>query len=156
MMESKLDPTKSRFAKKQIAKSSFEETVKGTHSKSEEYKIRAVELSQKYLKMVGTKVLPTNKGPLEQSLERETIKELIDLSVEINNVPIPNGIDPENPEQLTFLEGMGSAGNIALLLKCVLILRDQLAEAEYRLDKKTQALQELLDQKNSTPSSSLV
>lgn len=149
-MESKLDQGKSRFAKKQAAKSSFEEMAQGTHSKGEEFKVKALELSQKFLKMVNTRVLPANKGPLEQSLEREAIKELVDLSIEINNVPIPNGRDPENPEQLVFLEGMGSAGNIALLLKSILILRDQLAESEFRLQELIQQQKPIVNSSSLT------
>lgn len=133
--KSKIDPSKSRFTSKLDAKKSFEKAVTETHEGALSQNEKAFFLGQKYFELVKSKTLPENKGPLEQSLEKEVIIDLINFATEVNNNGIANGYDPNEPGKITFLEGQGSTNLSLLMLKAILILRDRLTSAEFALEK---------------------
>lgn len=103
-------------------KNSIEEFEKKAYEigkKSSEYKDRAADLAGSFKKILEDKTLIQNKNIFSNDLERELISKLVHLAIDMNT--------DENE-----VEGMGSVGIIALLLKTSLILRDRLNSAEYR------------------------
>ena len=125
--KTKLDNSRSRFAQKSLEKQNFETKAVEVQEKIQERKQRAFELSQEFLEILKSKTLVSNKGPIEQSVERDVIKKLTEFSIEMNT-------DPDE------LENIGSTGVNVLLLKSVLILRDSLNEANFKIDKLEQEL----------------
>lgn len=132
--KTKLDPSKSKFAPK-VEKEDFAVRAGEAFDRAQARKQQAYEISQQFLQFFKSKTLPENKGPIEQSLERDIIKKVSEFAVEINN-------DPD--EQL---DGMGSTGVDILLLKAVISLRDSLNEAHYEIDQLKKQLKQTNDGK---------
>src|ERR1700722_10222955 len=75
----------------------FQRQVHTQQEKSSSYKVRASKLAIDFGKMMSDKTLSQNKSLFAQEAERETLSNMIQLAVDINN-------DPNEQE------GMGSLG----------------------------------------------
>lgn len=126
MNQPKLDPTKSRFAQKQEQKAKFEESVAQATSSAEEKKEKAAKLSTMFMEMIKSSVLAENKGPMLLSTETETLKNLIEFAIQLNN-------DPLEPE------GQGSVALNAIALKSLLHLRDRINSLSYAIEQLKKA-----------------
>lgn len=115
----KLDKGRSMFAKAKQVRQTFEEKANQAISEQESTRNETVDIANLYWKIVNDTKLPGNKGPLDLSLEKEALKKITDFATKVNN-------DPNQP-----VDGMGSICAIALLLRTVLLHRDQLNAAEY-------------------------
>lgn len=134
--ETKLNVGKSKFAAKSAQKNNFETQAAQTVERMENKKKQAFEISQNFIALLKTQVLPENKGPLEQSLEREIIGKITHFTDALNN-------DPEEER-----DGMGSTGAVILLLKSVLILRDLRNQDSYRIAQLEGQLKALQNERN--------
>ena len=100
----------------------FQRQVHTQQEKSSSYKVRASKLAIDFGKMMSDKTLSQNKSLFAQEAERETLSNMIQLAVDINN-------DPNEQE------GMGSLGWITLLLKTCMVQRDRLNLMEYKFEQ---------------------
>jgi hypothetical protein len=66
------------------------------------------------------KTLPDNKGPAKKDMEKQVIKQLVDLGLQLNN-------DQNKPE------GIGSIGLINLTMQLMLEQRNRINELEHKL-----------------------
>jgi len=132
----KLDAKKSRFAAKTEKKVGFEEAAKRTHDKLQGYQSQALELGRSFIKMINDKKLKCNKGPLENSFERETINKLISFAIDVNN---------DEHER----EGMGSVGLITLMMNSILKMRDHINDLEHELSLIEKKLSSEADKENA-------
>lgn len=122
----KLDNTRSRFAKKAEEKKQneavFNEKIEEHQSREKFYFSKVSELTKQINELVKDSTLKINKGPIQLDMEQQIIKDMISLSVQIN-------------QDQTQDEGMGSSGVNLLLLKIVLYQRDKINELDYKLSK---------------------
>lgn len=123
----KIDSSKSIFSKETVKKEVFEEKANQVFEQIQNRKEKAVELVQQFWDFVKDETLPSEKGPIRKSLEKEIVSKLLNFASEMNN-------DPNEPE------GAGSVAVITLLLKAVLFLRDSHNELKYRLTKLEQKM----------------
>lgn len=125
-----LDPVKPKTSVKSQGKSIFDNMPKKpsvevfekeaieANKKLEGYQERAKELASQFKKIMDDKTLSQNKNVFSSEIEKEIISKMINLAVEINS--------DENE-----IEGMGSVGWIALLLRYLLLQRDKINQLEY-------------------------
>ena len=105
-------------------------TVKKVQERASGYKAKAAELALQFNKSMNDKTLPQNKNILQQDVERDLLRQMIELAVDINN-------DPNEKE------GMGSLSWITLLLRTCFSQRDKINHLEYamsQLEKKFDVL----------------
>src|SRR5258708_26896525 len=107
----KLESSKSRFSPRSAEKQASADNLydKVSEFKEHEKKVaqEIMELSKTYMGFIRNKVVRENKSPIEDDLEKETVKKLIQISMELNN-------DDTQPE------GIGSLGLINLLFRSVI------------------------------------
>ena len=119
----KLDNSKSRFASKNVEKNISAEELHGKISEFREHEKEIakeiMEQSRNFMGFIKNKVVRENKSPIEDDLEKETIRKLIQLSMELNN-------DDTQPE------GIGSLGLCNLLFRAVVAQRDIINNLEYK------------------------
>ena len=115
----KLDNKRSRFANK-VGGEEFEKKATEHFENDEEIKKKAFQLSSQFVSFIKDKTLPENKGPIQKDLESDVARQIVDISLALNN-------DQTKPE------GIGSAGCIMLLLRSVLIQRDIINELSYKV-----------------------
>lgn len=104
--------------------------VKQGQERASSYKVRAAALASQFNKSMVDKTLSENKNLFQKEVEKDLMREMIQLAIEINDDPL---------EQ----EGMGSLGWITLLLKTCFSQRDKLNNLEYmltQLDSKLQVI----------------
>lgn len=102
------------------------------------YKMRAADLSSKFIQIMNDKTLKQNKNIFAKEIERELLTQMAQLAIDINN--------DQNEK-----EGMGSLSWIVLLFKTCLNQRDKINQLEFnfsQLDKKLDSL--LLDKKKAS------
>lgn len=126
----KLDSKKSRFARQAETKQNFENKVTEVHDKMMGRQQLIFELGKQFLDLLKDKTLAENKGPMQQSLEKEVIGKLTQFAMEVNND------DNEG-------EGMGSISMIVLLFKSMLIVRDNYNRVEYKIEQLEKQLKSL-------------
>jgi len=108
----------------------FEQKVRKVQERTSHYKAKAADLATQFNKAMSDKTLSQNKNMFQQDMEKDLLRQMIELAVEINN---------DGREQ----EGMGSLSWITLLLKTCFSQRDKINRLEYavsQLEKKTAAL----------------
>ncbi len=110
----------------------FSKKVDKIQDASNSYKIRGMELSSEFLRVLNDKTLKQNKSIFAKDLEKEVINKLLQLSIEINN---------DASEQ----EGMGSLAVITLLLKVVLLQRDKINELDYTVSDLNKKIDAIID-----------
>lgn len=103
-------------------RAAFEQTATAVHARSEERKKEIYELSKSFIGMMKDKTLADNKGPIAQNIERDVIKQLIEVGTALNN-------DEDQDE------GAGSIGLVTLLMRALLAQRNRINELEFKLDK---------------------
>lgn len=122
----KLDNSNSRFAKKAEEKkkieAEFNDQVSEYQVQQAEIVKKSAEMTSKFMAIMKDSTLKENKGPIQIEMENQICRDLTDLSLELNQ-------DQTQPE------GIGSAGIALLLLKIVMLQRDQLNECRYKLSK---------------------
>lgn len=91
-------------------------------ARMKEYKERAWNLGAKLKSLMESKVLPENKTAVLKGLESETLQELSQLATDIN-------VDEDQ------LEGSGSVALSQLILKMMLIQKDQINALAYHIDQ---------------------
>lgn len=123
----KLDRSKSQFAQKARSKEDFEQRADAVHSQMVDKNEKAAKLSKDFWDMVRGKILVRNKGPIDKSMEKEVITNLISYARDLNNPPFNE--NDTNPSE----EGLGSISIIALLMKTAIHQRDLYNELEFRL-----------------------
>jgi hypothetical protein len=96
----------------------FTKEAQEVNKKLEGYGKRASELVAQFKKLMDDKTLPQNKNQFASEIEKEVISNMINLAIEINS--------DENE-----IEGMGSVGWIALILKYLLVQKDKINQLEY-------------------------
>lgn len=114
--------------KKPPSQQEFQQKIHGAQEKSSGYKQTASQLFIRFLKSIADKTLTQNKNIFSSEKEQETLQELIQLGMDVNNDPLE-----EN-------NGMGSLTLITLLFKTCLAQRDKINDLEYAvsvLQKKT-------------------
>jgi hypothetical protein len=118
----KLNQSKSRFSKpnEDNLSKKLEDKVGEIQNRDQKLIKDALEFSTRYMSLIKNKTLKSNKGPIEQDLETEIVKGLIQIAMDLNN-------DDSKPE------GIGSAGVLTLLLRSVLAQRDIINNLEYEL-----------------------
>jgi hypothetical protein len=109
-------------APKKTTPQEFQQQVHAQQEKSNSYKVRASKLAMDFGRLMTDKTLPPNKSLFAQEAERETLSNMIQLAIEINN---------DSNEQ----EGMGSLGWITLLFRTCMVQRDLINQAEYKLEQ---------------------
>lgn len=122
----KLDNSKSRFAKKAEEKKQIEANFDGQVSDFQEQQAAIIkksgDLTSRFMQVIKDSTLKENKGPIQIEMEQQICRDLTDLSLELNQ-------DQTQPE------GIGSAGMTLLLLKIVMMQRDQLNECRFKISK---------------------
>ena len=122
----KLDNSRSRFAKKaEEQKQSeviFNDKIEDYQAREKFYVEKTIELTNQINAFIKDTTLKINKGPIQIEMEQAAIKNMVDLSRQIN-------------QDQTQEEGLGSAGINLLLLKIVLFQRDKINELDYKLSK---------------------
>jgi hypothetical protein len=101
-------------------KANFDKDAEEVFNRSEDYKRRAAECAKAYLVALKDKTLPDNKNSISKDLEKESFQNLIQLGMEMNS-------------DLSQDDGVGSMALIALLLRVILTLRDQVNLVDYRV-----------------------
>jgi hypothetical protein len=103
-------------------KANFENKADAQFSKIEEYKQQIWDLSIKYKSFIDNKILPVNRGPISNNLEKEVLDKLVQLSTEMN-------------EDELLEQGMGSTALCMLLMKCMLMQRDAINILSCKVDQ---------------------
>jgi hypothetical protein len=120
----KLPNKKSRFANnapsQKVSPAQFDKKVADYNTNTREMSNKIGELCKKYTNAIDDKLLPQNRGPIQDNIEKEIIAGLVAIGDELNN-------DQSKPE------GVGSIGLINLLLKINLKQRDQINELGYKV-----------------------
>lgn len=106
---------------------SFDNLANQKYEDIEEYKSEMMRLAVELKKMIHDQVLPENKGPLKENLEKEVLDRLTKLSAKMN-------------EDETQPESAGSNAMCLLLLKCLLWQRDSINKISHDLNKLDVAL----------------
>ncbi len=118
----KIDSRKSRYVRQAETKQAFEKKAEEVHNKILSRNEQAFELGKQFLELMKDKTLPTNKGPMQQSLEREIINKLIAFGTELNNDELEK-------------EGMGGISLLMLVFKSTLTMRDKYNVLEYKVEQ---------------------
>lgn len=108
----------------------LDRSVKRVQERASGYKAKAAELALHFNKSMADKTLPQNRSLFQQDAEKDLLKQMIELAVDINN-------DPNEQE------GMGSLSWITLLLRTCFSQRDKINRLEYSmslLEKKFDTL----------------
>lgn len=128
----KLDNKKSKFAKQIENKQIFEQKAEKVHSKMMSRQEEIFLLGSKFIEMMRDKTLVENKGPIQQSLEKELLGKLITFAIELNN-------DNDEPQ-----DGMGSVGLLTLMFRSALLMRDKYNLLEFKVDQLEKQLKSSL------------
>lgn len=123
----KLKNDRSKFAQAAEQKAQFEQRADEFVEKKLNRNELGFKLAREFMEAIKNKTLSFNKSPLQNDIEKELRDKLIRLVVETNN----------DPEEMN--DGMGSAALIALLLKVVLVQRDQVNDLAYKVDQLEKA-----------------
>jgi hypothetical protein len=108
----------------------FDQKVKNVQERASHYKAKAADLALQFNKAMADKTLPQNKNMFQQEMEKDLLKQMVQLAIDINN---------DTREQ----EGMGSLSWITLLLKTCFAQRDKINRLEYavsQLQKNAESL----------------
>lgn len=111
----------------------LDNAAKETTQKLEGHLQEAAELGQKFLKILNDTRLSENKGPIDQSVEKEVARQWQNYILRINN-------DHNEPE------GMGSASALSLVLASLLKLRNRINNIEYEYSILKKENEELKNQ----------
>jgi hypothetical protein len=114
----------------------FERNVKKVQERVSNNKSRAADLAFQFNKAMQDKTLPQNRNMFQQDMERDLLKQMVELAVIINN---------DGKEQ----EGMGSLSWITILLRTCFSQRDKNNVLEYRLSQLEKKLDSLDKPKKS-------
>ncbi len=115
---------------KKPSQDDLDRNVKKIQERASSYKAKAAELALQFNKAMADKTLPQNRNMFQQEIEKELLKQMVELAVDINN-------DPNERE------GMGSLSWITLLLRTAFSQRDKINRLEYavsQLEKKFDSL----------------
>lgn len=119
----KVNAAKSQFAKDpEVKKEEFEKRADDVISKIENRKERAVLLSKKFYSIARDTKVESQRGPMEISIEKETVRNLIEFATEMNN-------DPTEPES------SGSIAVITLLIKVMFFYRDKSNDLSHKVSQ---------------------
>lgn len=113
----------------------FEKKSIESNKKLENYQVRAQELAVQFKKIMDDKTLSQNKNIFALEIEKELISKMISLAIEINS--------DENE-----IEGMGSLGWVALILKNLISEKDKINQLKYsvlNLENKIKDQDDLLN-----------
>lgn len=125
--KSKLDPSKSRFAKKIDENKPTQEQFEGEVSEYQKEQAimqqKITGLAKQFIDFIKDKTLNENKGPILLDMEKTVPKQLSEVSLKIDN--------DETTQEIC----LGSNGLILLLLKTSLIQRDIINELSFRVSK---------------------
>lgn len=105
----------------------FQEQATEAFHRDANIKEKLIKLATQYKGFFLDNTLSINKSPIVVSLEKEVPEKLIELMSEINN-------------DVAQREGEGSNILILLLMKCMLLQRDQINELKYSNEKLALAL----------------
>jgi hypothetical protein len=108
----------------------FEQKAAEVNDTLNSYGIRASDLAFRFKRALDDKTLTQHKNPFQQAAESELLNGLVQLSIDINT---------DEHE----IEGMGSVGLSALLLKTALIQRNKINELEYKISLQEKKIQDL-------------
>jgi len=106
------------------------------NEKLEGYDAIARDLTVQFKKAIEDKTLPQNKNVFAVEVENELITKMINLAIQINQDP-------------NVIEGMGSVGWLAMILKNLLNNRDKINLLEYSnqiLEKKIKERDDKIDE----------
>lgn len=131
----KIDNKRSRYGRQIEAKQAFDQQAEEAHNKLIGRQGQIFELGKKFIEIMEDKTLTANKGPMQQSMEREILNKLITFAVEVNT---------DQLEQ----EGMGSVGLLILLFRSNLAMRDKYNSLEYKFEQLEKKLKEAVPQNN--------
>lgn len=96
----------------------FEREASESNKRLDSYQEQAKELTIQFKKLMDDKTLQQNKNVFAADIENDIISKMIGLAVQIN-------------QDKDEMEGMGSVGWIALLLKHTFLLKDRINYLEY-------------------------
>jgi hypothetical protein len=131
----KLDNKKSRYGRQmeeragaEQTKIAFEKRAEEAHDRILDRNYQMLELGKRFVEIMRDRTLDTNKGPIQKSLEKETLDKLIQFAIELNN------------DELEVRDGMGAVGLLTLLFRTNLLMRDKCNSLEYRVEQLEKAL----------------
>lgn len=119
----KISNSNSRFKKEKSeghSKQEFDERVSDYKENESNIINKVSDLSIKFKTCLLDKTLPDNKGPAKKDMEKQVIKQLVDLGLQLNN-------DQNKPE------GIGSIGLVNLIMQLMLEQRNRINELEHKL-----------------------
>jgi len=138
----KTPQTKSMFdgVNKKPAREEVEKQAHEINERLNSYPERSAELIPLFIKLLNSKTLVQNRSALDDEIETDIIKKLMQLGLDMNN--------DEYQEDM----GSGSIGLTVLLMKCLLIQRNKINELEYAF---TQLKSEIKSTQQQKPISAL-
>ena len=116
---------------KKPSQEEFDQKVKQSQERQTGHKQKASELAIKFRKIIDDKTLPENKNVFVLDFERDLLREMIQLAMDINS-------DPNE------IEGMGSLSCITMLFKTCFSQRDRLNKLEYNFSELSKNLNEIV------------
>jgi hypothetical protein len=111
----------SKLAERMENKENFEKKAAEHFENDQDLKNKIFNLSNQFISFVRDKTLQENKSPIQLDLEKDVARQIVDIGLQLNN-------DETKPE------GIGSAGCIMLLLRCVLAQRDIINDFGYKIN----------------------
>ena len=116
-------PPKSPNAMKRETEERFNKLAERAMKQREDRNQRMLHAAQRLIDMVKDKTLKRNRLQVQEVVENDARKDLIDLMFEVNN------------DELETYDGMGSTALVNLLMKVVLIQRDRINDLEFILSE---------------------
>lgn len=129
----KISNENSMFANqpKRPTKQDLDKSAKEIQEKDIGFKEKAAELAVNFRKMLDDKTLVDNKNQFSLEIERESISNLAQLAIDMNN------------DEYEQQDGMGSVGLSVLLFRCILIQRDKINKLDYAINEMNNAVNKL-------------
>jgi hypothetical protein len=129
----KISNANSMFANqpKRPTKQDLDKSAKEIKEKDIGFKEKAAELAVNFRKMLDDKTLVDNKNQFSLEIERESINNLAQLAIDMNN------------DEYEQQDGMGSVGLAVLLFRCILIQRDKINKLDYAINEMNNAVNKL-------------
>jgi hypothetical protein len=129
----------SKYTSSKESKDAFKKKAAQKFENDQDLKQEAFTLSSQFVSFIKDKTLPENKSPIQLDLEADISRQLVDIVLKLN-------ADETKPE------GIGSAGGIMLLLRTVLIQRDEINKQGYKINQLEKEILQLKAKSSSQDS----
>lgn len=125
---------KSKYSSQKDSKEAFQKAAELKFEDEQELKSHIFKLSNQFMSFIKDKTLLENKSPIQTDLEADIPRQIVELGLKLDN-------------DETKAEGIGSAGSIMLILRCLLTQRNNINELGFKvenLEKEIHSLKKLL------------